>query len=184
MPDIFRLSGKVKKTPPANVDANRYTFLNLENTEPDLGVPLFDNALAASDVDGTRKWLYLNIDGSNVEVGGNITLTTTLDEVTTRGNTTTNGITIGNLTVDNIFIDSNTISTNGSNANITLDPNGTGIIILDSPLTQNATTAPSTPAANSMVMYVNATGTTPNREISWMIKNQSGENVIISTLIV
>jgi hypothetical protein len=183
MPDLFRLSGRVKKTPPANVDPNRYSFINLENVEPDLGVPLFDNAIAASDVDGTRKWLYLNIDGSNVEVGGNITLSTTLDEVTTRGNTTTNGITIGNLTVDNIFLDSNTISTL-NNANLILDPTGSGTVILESPLTQNATTAPSTPSANSMVTYVTASGTTPNREIAWKIKNQSGEEVIVSTVLV
>ena len=184
MPEIKLLSGKVKKTSPANVDANRYSFLDLSNAEPDLGVPLFDNAIAASDTDGTRKWLYLNIDGSNVEVSGNITLSTTLDEVTTRGNTTTNGITIGNLTVDNLFFDVNTISSTPTNANIILSPNGTGTVLLESSLTQNAITAPSTPLANSMVMYVTASGTSPNREIAWKLKNQSGEEVIVSTVIV
>jgi hypothetical protein len=183
MPNIHLLSKKVKKTPASNADPNRYDFLDLNNAEPDWGAPLYDNALAASDVDGTRKWLYLNIDGSNITIEGNITLSTTLDEVTTRGNTTTNGVTIGNLTVDNIFLDSNTISTL-SNANLVLDPNGSGTVILESPLTQNATSAPSTPNANSMVTYVTASGTTPNREIAWKIKNQSGEEIIVSTLIV
>lgn len=183
MPDIYRLSGKVKKTPPANVDPNRYTFINLENVEPDLGLPQFDNAIAASDADGVRKWLYLNIEGGNVDIGGNVTLSTTLDEVTTRGNTTTNGISIGNLTVENIFIDNDTIST-VSNANLILDPNGTGQVVLDSPLTQRATSAPSTPVANSMVMYVTATGTSPNREVAWKIKNQAGDEIIISSVLV
>lgn len=183
MPDIYRLSGKVKKTPPANVDPNRYTFINLENVEPDLGVPLYDNAIAASDVDGTRKWLYLNIDGGNINLDGNVTLSTTLDEVTTRGNTTTNGISIGNLTVENIFIDNDTIST-VSNANLILDPNGTGQVILDSALVQRAMSAPSTPLANSMVMYVTASGNSPNREIAWKIKNEAGEEIIISSVLV
>lgn len=183
MPDIYRLSGKVKKTPPANVDPNRYTFINLENVEPDFGLPEFDNAIAASDANGVRKWLYLNIDGSNVNVGGEITLSTTLDEVTTRGNNTTNGISIGNLTVENIFIDNDTIST-VSNANLILDPNGTGQVILDSVLTQRATSAPSTPEANTIVMYVTASGTTPNREVAWKIKNQAGDEIIISSVLV
>lgn len=183
MPDIYRLSGKVKKTPPANVDPNRYTFINLENVEPDLGLPQFDNAIAASDADGVRKWLYLNIEGGNVGIDGNVTLSTTLDEVTTRGNTTVNGISIGNLTVENIFIDNDTIST-VSNANLILDPNGTGQVILDSVLTQRATSAPSTPEANTIVMYVTATGTSPNREVAWKIKNQAGDEIIISSVLV
>jgi hypothetical protein len=183
MPDIYRLSGKVKKTPPANVDPNRYTFINLENVEPDFGLPEFDNAIAASDANGVRKWLYLNIEGGNIDVGGNVTLSTTLDEVTTRGNTTTNGISIGNLTVENIFIDNDTIST-VSNANLILDPNGTGQVILDSVLTQRATSAPSTPEANTIVMYVTASGTTPNREVAWKIKNQAGDEIIISSVLV
>ncbi len=184
MPNINRLSGKVKKNSPANADPNRYSFINLENTEPDLGVPLYDNAIAASDTNGIRKWLYLNIDGSNVNVGGEITLSTTLDEVTTRGNTTTNGISIGNLTVENIFIDGATISTVTTNTNLVLDPNGTGTVLLESSLTQNATAAPSTPLANSMVMYVTASGSSPNREIAWKIKNEAGEEIIISSVLV
>lgn len=183
MPDIHRLSGRVKKTPPANVDPNRYSFIDLKNVEPDLGVPLFDNAIAASDADGTRKWLYLNIEGGNINVDGNVTLSTTLDEVTTRGNTTTNGISIGNLTVENIFIDNQTIST-VSNANLILDPNGTGQVILDSAFVQKAISAPSTPIANSVVMYVTASGTSPNREVAWKMKNEAGEEIIISSVLV
>lgn len=184
MPDPYRLSGRVKKNPATNADPNRYTFLNLENAEPDWGAPIQDNAIAASDANGARKWLYLNIDGSNVSVGGEITLSTTLDEVTDRGNSTTNGITIGNLTIDDIFINDNIISTLSNNTNITFSPNGTGQVLIQSPLAQSAITAPSTPVANNMVMYVTATGTSPNREIAWKIKAQDGNEIIISSILV
>ena len=184
MPDPHLLSGKVRKNPATNADANRYTFLNLENAEPDWGAPTQDNAIAASDMDGSRKWLYLNIDGSNVNVGGEITLSTTLDEVTDRGNTTTNGITIGNLTVNDIYINQNIISTLTTNANLVLDPSGTGAVVMQSALAQTSITAPSTPAANSMIMYVTATGISPNREVAWKMKNQDGNEVIISSILV
>lgn len=184
MPDIQLLSGRVKKQPATNPDPNRYSFLDLGNAEPDWGAPIQDNAIAASDMDGTRKWLYLNIDGSNVNVGGEITLSTTLDEVTDRGNITPNGITIGNLTVDDLFFDLNTISTVTTNANIVLDPNGTGTVILEGPMTQTAGSAPLTPVANSMVMYVTASGTSPTREIAWKLKNQAGHEIILSSVLV
>lgn len=53
-----RVSGRVNKVPSSQADPNRYLYLDLANAEPDWGVPLFDNALAASDTDGSRKWLY------------------------------------------------------------------------------------------------------------------------------
>ena len=31
------ISGRVPKTPSANADPGRYTYLNLQNAEPDLG---------------------------------------------------------------------------------------------------------------------------------------------------
>ena len=53
------LSGKVKKTPPANVAANRYKFLKLEDAEPDLGIAPATNSLLTSNTSGTRYWSTL-----------------------------------------------------------------------------------------------------------------------------
>jgi hypothetical protein len=56
--NIGLLSNRVKKNPSTNADGKRYDFLNLENTEPDLGVPKYQNGIAASTTNGERKWLY------------------------------------------------------------------------------------------------------------------------------
>jgi hypothetical protein len=50
-------SGKVKKTPPTNVSADRYNFIGLSETEPDLGVPSTANQVLTSSVQGIRSWV-------------------------------------------------------------------------------------------------------------------------------
>jgi hypothetical protein len=50
------ISGTIKKTPSANADPNRYTWLNLQNAEPDLGVPSSNGSLFVSSTTGTRSW--------------------------------------------------------------------------------------------------------------------------------
>lgn len=70
--DVTYLSGKVKKTPPSQVSSDRYQWIKPGDVEPDLGVPLLDNSVAASLTDGTRKWLTfsngLTISNNNVSV--------------------------------------------------------------------------------------------------------------------
>jgi hypothetical protein len=67
--NIGLLSNRVKKNPAVNAETNRYQFLDLENTEPDLGVPIYQNGIAASTTSGNRKWLYwpdsVTIDENN-----------------------------------------------------------------------------------------------------------------------
>lgn len=53
------LSGKVHKTPPTNVAANRYKFLKLEDAEPDLGIAPANNSVLTSNTIGTRYWSML-----------------------------------------------------------------------------------------------------------------------------
>ena len=78
MHNIGLLSNRVKKVPAAEtatVAPDRYQYLDLNNAEPDWGVPDTDLArdlginrdtgLAASSVDGTRKWVVL---GSGLQV--------------------------------------------------------------------------------------------------------------------
>jgi len=55
MPDL--LSKRVKKTPPSEVPADRFEYIALEDTEPDLGVPVANNYVLASQTDGTRAWV-------------------------------------------------------------------------------------------------------------------------------
>jgi hypothetical protein len=71
MPNINRLSGKVVKIPSAEADPNRYDFLDLENAEPDLGVPTMDNAISTSTTTGQRVWVNLSPD-FEVDPTGNL----------------------------------------------------------------------------------------------------------------
>lgn len=65
------LSGKVKKIPSTQVSADRYDYLQLSETEPDLGVPAQDGYFLTSTANGTRAWanpgllIYSNLDGGN-----------------------------------------------------------------------------------------------------------------------
>ena len=71
MPSINRLSGKVEKTPSTQADPDRYEFLDLQNAEPDLGVPTTNNAIATSNTGGQRVWVNLS-DNFEVDATGNL----------------------------------------------------------------------------------------------------------------
>ena len=49
-------SGKVKKIAPTAVSADRYNFIQLSETEPDLGVPAETGYVLTSDTAGVRSW--------------------------------------------------------------------------------------------------------------------------------
>jgi hypothetical protein len=49
-------SGKVKKIPSANVSSDRYEFISLGETEPDLGVPANNSFVLTANTDGSRTW--------------------------------------------------------------------------------------------------------------------------------
>ena len=51
------ISGRVKKTPSANVSASRYDFIKLSETEPDLGLPSANGYVLSANVDGRRAWI-------------------------------------------------------------------------------------------------------------------------------
>ena len=58
------ISGRVHKVPSANVSANRYEFIELSETEPDLGLPSQLGQVFTSDLAGFRRWTRL--DTANV----------------------------------------------------------------------------------------------------------------------
>lgn len=50
-------SGKVKKTPSSEVSSTRYDFIELAETEPDLGLPSTSGQVLSSDTSGNRTWV-------------------------------------------------------------------------------------------------------------------------------
>ena len=50
------LSDRVKKTPPSQVPADRYSFLRLSDAEPDLGVPSANGYILTARTNGLREW--------------------------------------------------------------------------------------------------------------------------------
>lgn len=50
------LSGKQKKKTGAELDGDRYQFLDAANSEPDLGIPPVNDSVLIGDTDGTRTW--------------------------------------------------------------------------------------------------------------------------------
>jgi hypothetical protein len=76
------LSGKIKKIAPNKVSENRYKYITLEETEPDLGVAPANNSILASNTVGGRYWLtagngvdisnnQINVVLDNVSIGAN-----------------------------------------------------------------------------------------------------------------
>ena len=74
------ISGRVKKVPSANADPNRYNWLNLQNAEPDLGVPTSNGSIFTSDTTGNRSWsnaltvVSNTVTITNVDVSGDSNL--------------------------------------------------------------------------------------------------------------
>ena len=106
-------SGKVKTTLPTAVSADRYSFIQLSDAEPNLGVPAQNNYVLASQTDGTRSWVQstsaqgitfvgddstgtLISDGETIKVAGgnNITVAMSGDILTITGSTDINVNTI------------------------------------------------------------------------------------------
>lgn len=56
MQNVRLLSNRVKKVPSTEVGNSRYTYLSLDESEPDLGVPAQDGNLLLSSTVGTRNW--------------------------------------------------------------------------------------------------------------------------------
>ena len=51
------ISGRIAKVTSANVSADRYQFIGLAETEPDLGLPAVSGYVLSSDTSGNRIWV-------------------------------------------------------------------------------------------------------------------------------
>ena len=102
-----------------------------------------------------------------------------------------NGATVGGGGGTSTFLGlTDTPSSYSGNANqligVTLAEDGLGFTdeIQISEFILSAIIAPATPSSDSMSMYVTASGLTPNREVSYKMKNELGQEIIISSILV
>ena len=107
-------TGRVKVVGPGDVASDRYTYLRLEEAEPNLGVAGSDNSILFSHQDGTRDFFALSADlevnaNNELQIATGITQTiedialanTDLQDVTDVGATTTNRIGVSGIDVVN-----------------------------------------------------------------------------------
>lgn len=99
------LSKRVRKVPSSQVSPERYNWLNLEETEPDLGVSTVNGSVLVSNINGERIWS----DTVVIDEDGNLVLDRELN-------------------VSNIKLDLDTITTVNPNSNLYLSANGSGSI--------------------------------------------------------
>jgi hypothetical protein len=101
------VSGRVEKISSANVSADRYQFLSLSEAEPDLGLPLSDGQVLASNTAGSRYFVTLNTD--NVPEANSLYYTNARVELYLNQN----DVTVQTLTVQgNLFVQGNTTTLN------------------------------------------------------------------------
>ena len=128
--DVSYLSGRVKKTPPSQVPADRYQWIKPNDVEPDLGVPAVNNSIAASLTSGTRKWLELS---AGVKIVNDMV---SIDETTVPIDTSNFNYSNSNNLADVLAdLDSNVSSAIGNTLSVvTTDTSLSGIGTLQSPL--------------------------------------------------
>lgn len=171
------LSGKVKKTAPANVSANRYKFLKLQDAEPDLGIAPANNSLLTSNTSGSRYWSTLGsglsiantaifVQESSVPINTNLfenssgtTLKTVLKDLDTA---ISNNTSVTDNAIVSVSTDSS-LTGNGKNATplsvvkwaspitITLDGDASGSVSIDGSDNVTLTIASTTPSVGEIV---------------------------------
>jgi hypothetical protein len=71
---------------------------------------------------------------------------------------------------------------------VAVNPGATGLVFANDieldELVHTASIAPSIIAADSVTVYVTASGTSPNREVAYKIKNELNQEIIISSILV
>ena len=86
-------SGKIKKKSGSELDSSRYQYIDVSQTEPDLGLPGSDGSILISSSTGTRVWTHTltNITIDNLA----ITNTTSATSTSTGALTVAGGVGIG-----------------------------------------------------------------------------------------
>lgn len=147
------VSGKVLKIPSANVSADRYEFLKLEEAEPDLGLPTSSGQVLASNTDGGRFFVTLNTN--NVTEADNLYYTNdrvaaylenagtplSIGDLYVSGNLVVDGDTTTLNTATLVVEDKNIVLANGAPDGATADGAGITIAGADANIVYNDTTA-------------------------------------------
>ena len=113
------ISGRVAKVNSANVSADRYDFLSLDEAEPDLGLPASAGQVLTSNITGTRSWLALNTTNVSEAINLYYTNARVISAVTPRL-TTANVTELNNL----YFTNARVVSALVAGQNITIEANG------------------------------------------------------------
>lgn len=151
-----------------------------------------NGALAGSanlTFDGTTLTTNALTVTNDAVIGGNLTV---------NGQTTTINSTVATIDDLNLTLASGAASASQANgAGLTIDGAGATLTYLSTPnlwsfdrglqvtgqVSQPAISAPTTPSADNVLIYVTASGTSPNREVAWKMKNELGQEIIIASIL-
>lgn len=149
-----------------------------------VGGPMLNQNLIRQGVDLSFETDLLYLDVNNMRIGVN-TAMPNYDLDVLGDAKISNNLILDTANVNQIFY-------SGSSKELVTSPNltfdGTNIVLSGDmstlTFTQTATSAPSTPDADTITVYVTASGVSPNREVAYKIKNELGEEVIITSILI
>ena len=102
------ISGRVAKVGSANVSVDRYQFIGLSETEPDLGLPAVSGYVLSSDITGNRIW----VDAASASGSPFFANTSGIANVALTANIANTVLTISNFTTANLVEGINLYYTN------------------------------------------------------------------------
>lgn len=148
-----------------------------------VGGPMLNQNLIRQGVDLSFETDLLYLDVNNMRIGIN-TAIPNYDLDVVGDAKISNNLILDTANVNQIFY-SGTSKELITSPNLTFD--GTNVVVLGDmstlTFTQTATSSPSTPDADTITVYVTASGVSPNREVAYKIKNELGEEVIITSIL-
>ena len=102
------ISGRVAKVDSANVSVDRYQFIGLSETEPDLGLPAVSGYVLSSDITGNRIW----VDAASASGSPFFANTSGIANVALTANIANTVLTLSNFTTANLVEGINLYYTN------------------------------------------------------------------------
>jgi len=132
---IEHLSGRVKLRSPNDLDSSRYTYLSLEQAEPNLGVPDSSGALVVSSLDGIRSFTTAPIlSGVSFKIGAlDSADSSSLYALFIKGSPLDGTIdSIGYRRLDGTIFEIDTLDTVTNRGNVTLNSIQIGALVADS----------------------------------------------------
>jgi hypothetical protein len=93
MRSLSSLGGKVRKKSGSELDSNRYSYISLDQAEPDFGIPDSDKSVLLSDADGSRLFGKFS-NGLTINANGIITGDESTFEINTSGYSFSSGSTL------------------------------------------------------------------------------------------